>query len=947
MAPELRAQDETAGGMATAGIILNGTPKHLHNTGFTAYRISGGVVQPFALELKFRILVGPTGGGYHVLWADRGASNKTFSIGVVETGGVLRMRVRVDNAGVTNYDGTINVRAGVWHHLGFNYDGSNVRLFVDFNRHVNTAVVLPALSPAPTVAGIGAITDGVTGLNHCNAVIDDVRFHDSGLVNDITTQFRDCVFFDSAFYMQGYFKDDDSIDEHGLFEKAFSDKSVTHPDTLFNVASRLLEEIKNPIPVYEIDTMDLSGVDVLIPGYNTTGSELVTNGTFTSDLSSWVSSGEWVWETGYAKKDVQISGHTLIQTISTVPGRFYRVAGERLSGGFGAVVVSVHNGAWDELNSELSAAQLREEFGPRAAVIGEELLLTTGGGILHKDFLALGDEVTVRIFALGPVIFGGQKVDNVSLKQMETITGMDEGLEHFVLNDTVRVIDPELDVDDFQIIRAVDINLDNPRDVKLNLANTAETLVRVGNEVFDLQDLEQKAATTVIGAGSVVIKGTVSIIDIFTGGTTTIDGDNITTGTITADKLNVNELSAITATVGQLIVEEDIGGQGYIRSSGVTDFNDGSGFWLDEQGRLFLGDSTTGTDRVTNGTFSAGSGTDASNWVEGSNWDRVDLGAGDFVMRHLPNSISDRVDQVISSGLTNGVSYIVHFRIRNWVRGAVRPLLGEAVGSNFSRNGTYETTMTAGTANDNLTFQSLRLSATESNPSFDIDDVKLFLASDVKNSLAWDGNSLVIRGNLDVSGTVHADNIVAGNINVDRLPIENLPDPDGQFIASAGNLDEIPEFSTTSLYISNSTASNSVSITIPGTEYHSVIIFVRFAFSKKYPNSSGFIGGFPGSSTRPKGSVRIWNGSTFAWNLYWDIGEVIGTGNNYYPSSTGWYVYTVLISSLITPPDSFDVYVEALSSDGFIVAPGATEQVLNCVTKCKMILRAKTKVTRL
>lgn len=64
----------------------------------------------------------------------------------------------------------------------------------------------------------------------------------------------------------------------------------------------------------------------------------------------------------------------------------------------------------------------------------------------------------------------------------------------------------------------------------------------------------QQAFINAISTNSVVVGATKSIKEItdniYTTGTTTIDGGKITTGSITADKISVDDLSAITATIG-------------------------------------------------------------------------------------------------------------------------------------------------------------------------------------------------------------------------------------------------------------------------------------------------------------------------------------------------------------------------------------------------------------
>ena len=74
-----------------------------------------------------------------------------------------------------------------------------------------------------------------------------------------------------------------------------------------------------------------------------------------------------------------------------------------------------------------------------------------------------------------------------------------------------------------------------------------------------------------------------------------LTGELVVDGTITADKLNVATLSAITANVGTL----DVSAAGYVRS-GQTAFNAGTGFWIgNDAGTPKLSIGTAGGNRLT------------------------------------------------------------------------------------------------------------------------------------------------------------------------------------------------------------------------------------------------------------------------------------------------------------------------------------------------------------
>jgi hypothetical protein len=99
------------------------------------------------------------------------------------------------------------------------------------------------------------------------------------------------------------------------------------------------------------------------------------------------------------------------------------------------------------------------------------------------------------------------------------------------------------------------------------------------------------------------------------GGMTIIDGDKITTGSITADKLSVANLSAISANMGNLTSGTiTLDNAGHIKG-GQTGYNTGSGFFMGYSGTTYkfsIGNGTTGmtwdgTELVIKGQFTAGS----------------------------------------------------------------------------------------------------------------------------------------------------------------------------------------------------------------------------------------------------------------------------------------------------------------------------------------------------
>lgn len=75
-----------------------------------------------------------------------------------------------------------------------------------------------------------------------------------------------------------------------------------------------------------------------------------------------------------------------------------------------------------------------------------------------------------------------------------------------------------------------------PHELVVTLASKVVDITDTLTGVYDSQQLSSHAATTV-SAGEVIVKGDFTVMDWVTGGSTTISGDSITTGTITATQL--------------------------------------------------------------------------------------------------------------------------------------------------------------------------------------------------------------------------------------------------------------------------------------------------------------------------------------------------------------------------------------------------------------------------
>jgi hypothetical protein len=125
----------------------------------------------------------------------------------------------------------------------------------------------------------------------------------------------------------------------------------------------------------------------------------------------------------------------------------------------------------------------------------------------------------------------------VDVLNLADVAGYDYSLESLGLDTRVRVIDDLLGVDVSTSIVSLGLDLLAPENIQVGLSTIKNDISDLFSDILNIQDISQSVATQ-IGAGQVTVLGTFSVIDWVTGGTTTIDGGNITAGTVTTSELN-------------------------------------------------------------------------------------------------------------------------------------------------------------------------------------------------------------------------------------------------------------------------------------------------------------------------------------------------------------------------------------------------------------------------
>ena len=108
-----------------------------------------------------------------------------------------------------------------------------------------------------------------------------------------------------------------------------------------------------------------------------------------------------------------------------------------------------------------------------------------------------------------------------------------------------------------------------------------------------------------------------------------------------------------------------------VRSHAITAFSDHAatidGATKVDSAIDFLSMIPQGAEEVTNGDFQAGTGADADDWTEGTNWDRIDTGGGTWVMR-----ASGTIGSALQlNACTIGKYYIVTWEITSYTGGSV------------------------------------------------------------------------------------------------------------------------------------------------------------------------------------------------------------------------------------------------------------------------------------
>jgi hypothetical protein len=198
---------------------------------------------------------------------------------------------------------------------------------------------------------------------------------------------------------------------------------------------------------------------------------------------------------------------------------------------------------------------------------------------------------------------------SVNVLNLADVDGYDYSLESLGLDTRVRVIDDLLNVDVDNSIVSLSLNLQAPENIQIELSTIKNDLSDLFGNILNVQDISNSVATQ-IGAGQVTVLGTFVVKDWVTGGTTTIDGDNITAGTITTSKLDFTPVDSdnIVATINASEEGLDISGN-LIAITGETTFAAG----YDPSGKIATGGAASD---VNNNVTTISGGKITTNTIE-------------------------------------------------------------------------------------------------------------------------------------------------------------------------------------------------------------------------------------------------------------------------------------------------------------------------------------------
>ena len=200
------------------------------------------------------------------------------------------------------------------------------------------------------------------------------------------------------------------------------------------------------------------------------------------------------------------------------------------------------------------------DMGHPTEYLDDEASITKWGGVYARVFvdkrithpetlMAWAERLLERL--RDPVI--SYTINTIDLSSQE---GMD--FDKLRIGSIVTVIDEDLGINvKLNVVGLTRPDIQKaPHELEVTLASKIVDITDTLTGVYDNQQLSSHAATTV-SAGEVIVKGDFTVLDWVTGGTTTISGDSITTGTITAAQLIQTEaLITNHAQIGTAVIRD-------------------------------------------------------------------------------------------------------------------------------------------------------------------------------------------------------------------------------------------------------------------------------------------------------------------------------------------------------------------------------------------------------
>ena len=254
-------------------IILNGTSQYLSHASSLARQYASRTVSGF-----FKLTSIPVTTDRTIFAEQSTASNNPVWTIECTTTAKLQIRINSDAGAVlVDVEGTTTLVIDTWYHFALTDTGTSCRALLNGVQEIAAQAYVGTVTTNLSTLGarklIASTTRYFPGELACirihNSIVSDANL----LIDAVTTN----KFIDST-----------AKTSYGIVPRAISDRSVTHPDTLFLAALTYLYANDEPFTAYKVSTLDLTKV----PGASFTSFESIALGSTVRLIDSGLSISE-------------------------------------------------------------------------------------------------------------------------------------------------------------------------------------------------------------------------------------------------------------------------------------------------------------------------------------------------------------------------------------------------------------------------------------------------------------------------------------------------------------------------------------------------------------------------------------------------------------------------------------------------------------------------------